>query len=210
MSALSPSAADLSLALFGAGGHARVVKAALERMGGRVTAVHDADPANIGRTFGSLVIRPEPTDLDGPAHIAIGSNTLRRAVASAHPNARWITIVDPAAIVADDVNIGEGALVVMGARVQTGVAIGRHAVVNTGAVVDHDCWVGDFAHIAPGVVLTGGVRVGDGALIGAGAVVLPGMSIGANAIVAAGAVVTRSVDDHQTVIGVPACPQERP
>ncbi len=195
--------------IVGAGGHARVVLAALSDspVAGWVTP---DDPE--GTLIGGLPVlggdallssRPEP------AHAAIGDNARRRAVVESAGRRVWRAIVSPHALILGPVEIGEGAFIGARAVVQPGARIGRHAIVNTGAIVEHDGVVGDFAHIAPGAVLSGGVRVGDDTLIGAGAVVTPGISIGRDAVIGAGAVVVRDVPDGVTVVGNPARPLER-
>ena len=203
MNAFSPSLPD-RCCLIGAGGHAGVVAATLRRLGIALEAVFDRDPTRIGADFHGLIIAHEDGIPDLPLHIAIGSNAVRRRIAEARAAARWQTLVHPDARLADLVEIGEGALIAMGALIQTGTRTGRHAIVNTGAIVEHDCVIGDFAHVGPGAILGGGVTVGGGVLIGSGAVVLPCLTIGAGATVGAGAVVTRSVVAGQTGVGVPA------
>lgn len=197
------------LIIVGAGGHARVVLAALSDspVAGWVTpdhppgAVLDGVPVLGGDAL--LTSRSEP------AHAAIGDNARRRAVVERAGPRAWRAIVSPHAIILGPVEIGEGAFIGARAVLQPGVRIGRHAIVNTGAIVEHDGAVGDFAHIAPGAVLAGGVSVGEGALVGAGAVVTPGVAIGRDAVVGAGAVVVRDVADGVTVVGNPARPVER-
>ena len=192
------------MSLIGAGDHAHVVASSIVRGGGALSAVFDTDPSRIGGAFGSLVVQADRTVIEGPLHVAIGANAIRRAVVLARSGAVWASVIDPAAQIVDDVKIADGVLVGLGALVQTGVRIGRHVIVNTGAIVEHDCRVGDFCHLAPGSILTGGVMLGEGVLIGAGAVVLPGLAIGDGVVVGAGAVVTRSVAAGKTVVGAPA------
>lgn len=120
-----------------------------------------------------------------------------------------LTAVHPAAWLARDASLAEGAQVLACARVATHVKVGRQTIVNTGANVDHDCLLGDGVHIGPGAVLAGEITVGRCAFIGAGAVILPGMVIGDGAIVGAGAVVTRDVPARVTVVGAPARVLER-
>jgi len=79
------------------------------------------------------------------------------------------SIVHPKAVVARDVEIGEGAFLAASATVNPGTRIGVSAIINTSSSIDHDCSIGDFAHIAPGAVLSGGVEVGDETHIGTGA-----------------------------------------
>jgi sugar O-acyltransferase (sialic acid O-acetyltransferase NeuD family) len=206
VSAPSPPSKTGSIILIGAGGHAGVVAASARRGGLTVSAVLDADPDRVGQTFAGLTVEADTGSVDGIFHAAIGHNGVRRRVVEARADARWATVIDPSATLAEDVAIGDGVLIGMGARVQTGVRIGAHVIVNTGAIIDHDSVLGDFVHVAPGAVLTGGVVVGQGVLIGAGAVVLPGLSIGDGAVVGAGCLVTRSVAAGETVIGSPARP----
>jgi sugar O-acyltransferase (sialic acid O-acetyltransferase NeuD family) len=200
----SPNPDARSISLIGAGGHARVVAASARRAGLHLQAVFEADSRRLGQSFAGLSLQSDRDISDGPLHIAIGSNRVRSTAAAFHPDAEWTSVIDPASSISEDVDVGAGSLIGLGACVQTGVRIGRHTLINTGTIVDHDCILGNFVHIAPGAVLTGSVTVGEGALIGAGAVVLPGLIIGAWAVVGAGAVVTRPVADGETVIGSPA------
>lgn len=103
-------------------------------------------------------------------------------------------LIHPSAILARNVQFGEGAQIMAGVIVQPGVAIGENVLLNTRACVDHDCQLGKHCHIAPGAVLCGDVRVGEGVFIGAGATVIPGVHIGDYAQVAAGATVIRAIE----------------
>ena len=137
-------------ALIGAGGHARVVAATLTRLGLPLEAVFDADPVLVGALLGGIKIEADTGRTDVPLHIAIGSNGARRRIAAARQGAVWLSLIHPDARLAPGVEIGEGALIGMGALVQTGARIGRHAIINTGAVVEHDNRIGDFAHVEIG------------------------------------------------------------
>lgn len=117
-----------------------------------------------------------------------------------------IAIVHPGAVIARDVTIGEGTVVMAGAVINVGCNIGRHVILNTRCAIDHDARIADFVHIAPGVTLSGDVQIGEAAHIGTGAVILQGIKIGAGAMVAAGSVVVADVPDGQVVMGVPARP----
>ncbi|MDW8468605.1 MAG: acetyltransferase [Burkholderiales bacterium] len=204
--------APLRVALFGAGGHAKVVADILERAGARIAFVVDDDPARAGgRLLGYEVIggrealRARRAEADA-AIVAIGANAVRRAIG------RWLAeqgfalarAIHPAAVVARDVRIGAGSVMMAGAVINADTEIGEHCIVNTSASVDHDCRVGDAVHIAPGARLCGGVEVGAEAFVGAGAVIAPGRRIGAGAMIAAGAVVLADVPERARVAGNPA------
>jgi sugar O-acyltransferase (sialic acid O-acetyltransferase NeuD family) len=206
------SLADESLRtalVIGAGGHAKVVMAALRDAGYSIAAILDDDPDKWGKDYfgapvvgGSERLKEMPYD----AVIAVGDNNARREISERCPGCRWLTAVHPAAYVHDSVRLGRGSVIMAGCVIQPDSRIGGHVIVNTGASVDHDCEIGDFVHIAPGARLAGGVSVGEGALIGINSVVLPGKRIGAWAVVGAGSVVIDDVPPYATVAGVPARP----
>ncbi len=105
--------------------------------------------------------------------------------------------VHPRAVVAGDVNIGAGTLVLAGAVVNAAARLGEAVIVSSNALVDHDGDIDDGVHVGPGAIVGGGVRIGRATTIGAGATILPGLRIGAHANVAAGAVIARDVADGE-------------
>src|SRR5262245_52233436 len=89
--------------------------------------------------------------------VAIGDNATRRKVVGEQSHCRWFTAIHSLAYLGNNVQIGEGTVVMAGAVIQPDVKIGKHCIINTGATVDHDCVIGDYVHIAPGVTLCGAV-----------------------------------------------------
>jgi sugar O-acyltransferase (sialic acid O-acetyltransferase NeuD family) len=196
-----------SLVVLGAGGHAKVIIAAIEALGWRIAGVFD-DDSSLWNTHvlghpvvGSVAQAAENQQRD--AVIAIGDNRIRRRIAETL-QFNWPTIIHPCTWVAPSASIGAGTVLFAGAIVQPDVKLGEHCIVNTLAGVDHDCIVSDYVHLCPGVKLAGGVAIEQGVMVGTGAVVLPNKRIGSWSIVGAGAVVNRDFDAYSTVVGVPA------
>lgn len=199
----------------GAGGHARVLIDALQRAGAHIAFATDADPSKQGQTLLGVVVRggDEAIAAHGRDQVllaigvgSMGNDVTRRAIFEWFETRgyRFATVVHPAATIARDVTLLDGAQVMAGAVVQTGTWIGRNAILNTRAGVDHDCRIGDHAHIAPGATICGGVELGEGAFVGAGACVIQAVRIGAGSVIGAGAVVVRDVPAGARVMGVPA------
>lgn len=197
-----------ALVVVGAGGHAKVVIAALRARGSAVDAVLDDNPARWGEVFHGVPVVGPVAELGGwpgvRAVITVGHNARRRAVAEAHPGVAWVTVVHPAAIVHESARVGPGAMVMARAVVEPDAVVGAHAIVNTGAVVCHDARVGDFAHVSVTSTLAGAAVIGDGVFLGMNACVIGTARVGDWATVGAGASVVRDIPAGATAVGVPA------
>ena len=190
------------IAVFGAGGHGKVVVDAIERSAGLTVAcvVDDhprAEAAVLGHTVagGREALLARSGAIEGVI-VAIGDNRTRMEVADWLEAEGFVlqSVTHPAAVVALSASIGAGALIMPGAVVNAEARIGANAIINTGAVVEHDCVVGDGVPVAPGAVLCGGASVGARTLVGAGAVVLPGVKVGPALLIKAGTVVARDME----------------
>lgn len=114
------------------------------------------------------------------------------------------TIIHPRSIIAPDVPIGAGTVIVAGAVINPGAKIGENVIINTCASVGHECIVEDGAHIAPGVRLGGGCMIGKATWVGIGATVRDHTNIGERTLIGAGAVVVKDIPDGVVAYGVPA------
>lgn len=187
--------------LFGASGHAKVIKDIVEAQGDNVGCLYDDNP-HCSDIHGKPVYIASETDVKGPLVISIGSNRVRKLIAERYPLV-YATAIHPKAIVSPTVTIGEGTVVMHGAVIQSDAEIGRHCIINTGASVDHECQIDDYVHISPHATLCGNVHVGMGSWIGAGTTIIPGIKIGKWCTIGAGSVVLNDIPDNSVVVGNP-------
>ncbi len=205
-----PDSGSRRLVLVGGGGHASDVLDAV-LADGRWTVVGIVDDQEIDRSrFADRAVGRVGRVDDLPslgAHyvLAMGWPVTRDAMVR-RISKRCLpgTVVHPGADIGSSTSVGEGSVVLAGARLSPGVQLGRHVLVSYLSSVGHDTVVGDFTSIMPGAHVAGDCVVGEGVLIGAGAIVLQGRTVGSGASVGAGAVVTRDVEAAATVVGVPA------
>ncbi len=199
--------------VYGSGGHAKVVADILIRGGTEVVAILDDDESRVGIHILDCPVVRADVALDMLCNqgveggiIAIGDNRIREEKAELirHKGYRLESAVHPSAVIASDVQLGEGTVVMAGAVVNPGSTIGENCILNTGCTVDHDCSIGPHVHLSPGVHLGGCVTIGERTHIGIGASVLNNLTIGANTIVGGGAAVIRDLPDGVTAVGVPA------
>jgi sugar O-acyltransferase (sialic acid O-acetyltransferase NeuD family) len=192
----------LRIAVFGAGGHGKVViDAVLQNPALSLVCIIDDAPRNTcGMLLGHAVaggrdiLLAERSSIDGVI-VAIGNNRVRRETS------RWLatqglprfSVIHPAAVVSPFATVGIGTLIMPGAIVNAEARIGEDVIINTRAIVEHDCVVSNGVHLAPGSILCGGVEIGDETLIGAGAVIVPGIRVGAHLLVKAGSLISRNV-----------------
>ena len=199
-----------SIVIYGAGGHGRVIIEVIRSRGINVVAVFDDHPQTT-ELLGVPVQRPPKKFLPIPLVVAIGSNTLRKAVFERLAVAAEISsaIVHPFTSISSTATLGRGTMICAGVVVNTLSQINEDCILNTACSVDHDCKIGSHVHIGPGARLAGGVSIGDESFIGMGSVILPGITIGSRVIVGAGSVVTRNLPDGVTAFGVPAKIKDR-
>lgn len=195
----------MKLTIIGASGHGKVVADIAEKNGYNEIEFFDDDVSieHCGKwpVVGTV---HEALNRDNDVFIAIGKTETREKLMECFDGCHFPVLIHPNAVVADDVVIGEGSVVIAGAVINPGAKIGRGVIVNTCSSVDHDCEIRDFVHISVGAHLSGTVKVGKGSWIAVGASVSNNVEICEGVMVGAGAVVISDIKETGTYVGVPA------
>jgi acetyltransferase EpsM len=190
--------------LFGGSGHCKVIIDIIQKSNLDVIEGIIDDNPNTDRIFDIPLIKTPSSDFfyDKYVIISIGNNKIRQRTVS-QIKTNYITAIHPNSIIASNVSIGEGSVIMAGAILNPDVNVGKHCIVNSGAVVEHDCKLNDFVHVSPNVALAGNVFIGEGSHIGIGAVIIQGIKIGKWVTIGAGAVVINDVPDYAVIVGNP-------
>ncbi len=204
------------LVLVAGGGLAREAAAAARAAGRAVLGCLDDDPATWGRDVApGLTVLGGVEDAGNHAGadflVCAGRGVVRERLVSRLASRgiggnRFATLVHPDACLADDTEVGAGAVVLAGVVATSGVVVGDHVVCMPNVVLTHDDHLADYATVCAGVVLGGNVSIGRGAYVGMAASVREGTHVGAGALVGMGAVVLHDVGAGETWVGVPAAP----
>ncbi len=199
------------LFIVGAGGFGREAVWTIERINKaaqqpiwNVIGFADDDPAKASGNFEGypMLGSVEKASRDFPGasvFIAIGDNSVRRAIYAKLRGHDFPALIDPSAQVSPTTEFRHGTYIAVEAVVSVGTEIGKFVIINARAGVGHDSKVGDFANIAPGVSLSGHTTIGEDVMMGTNSCTAPGMKVGDRATVACGTPVLKDVEPDTTL-----------
>ena len=137
---------------------------------------------------------------------AIGDNSARSNMVKSLDELAWkaATLIHPSAILAKNIEIGEGSYIGPASVICPNAIIGKHVLINTRVAIGHDVIMENFSQACPGAQINGFCKIGHSSFIGSNASVMPGTEIGEKATVGGNSQVLRAVKSGTTVNGVPA------
>lgn len=193
--------------IVGASGHGKVVADIAKKIGYEEIMFLD-DNENLRSCGGYPVIGISDLAMHSSTDtiVAIGNAEIRQCVQEkiVRNQGNIVTLIHPNAVIAEDVKIGLGTVIMAGAVVNSGARIGKGCIINTCSSVDHDCQLGDYVHVSVGAHVAGTVKIGSKTWVGAGATVSNNIVICNDCVIGAGAVVVKNISDAGTYVGVPA------
>lgn len=191
--------------ILGAGGHAKVIADIVLSRGDKLIGFLDDNASGEVLSYPILGKIADAIRYTESCFfiIGIGNNQTRKKLADTY-ELSWYTAIHPTAVIARDVSICEGTVIMADVVINPSSVIGRHCIINISAVIEHDNNIGDFAHISPHATLCGTVRVGELTHIGAGATVKNNTSVCSDCVIGAGATVVKNITVPGIYAGVPA------
>lgn len=197
-----------NLVIVGASGHGKVIADIGEKVGYTDIVFLDDNPTV--ESCGNYKVvggcRSALSYKNADFVVAIGNAKIRRKIQSEliDMGLHIVSLVHPSAVIASNVKIGVGTVVMAGAVINPCSVIGQGCIINTCASVDHDCRLGDYVHVSVGAHVAGTVIIGDNTWIGAGATVSNNIEVADECMIGAGAVVIADIREPGTYVGVPA------
>lgn len=197
-----------NLVIVGASGHGKVIADIAEKVG--YTDIVFLDDNKTVKTCGKHSVVGASGDAMRYSScdfiVGIGNAEIRKRIQEKliEEGLHIVTLVHPKAVIASDVSLGVGTVVMAGAIINPGSKVGNGCIINTGATVDHDNVLEDYVHASVGSHLAGTVSIGASTWIGAGAIISNNISICENCMIGAGAIVVRNITEADIYIGNPA------
>jgi sugar O-acyltransferase (sialic acid O-acetyltransferase NeuD family) len=176
----------------------------------RIAGFLDANPQALeGKNYPYKILGDPATWMPADDEIFIAGigdpeSRLRSCLDLKSRGARFLTVIHPSAVLAANVEIGEGCVIAPNAVISADAKLERFVSVNIAASIGHDTQTGEGTTVSSHSDLMGAVSVGRCCFIGSHACILPAKKVGDYAIVGAGSAVVRNVPSRTTVMGVPA------
>lgn len=193
------------LVIIGAGGHAKVCYdiAKLMEQWNKIIILDDHPKNDYFEILGPISDSYKYIN-NSDFFAAIGDNKARKKITNKllNLNASFATLIHPEAVIASDVKIGIGTVVMGGVVINSATKIGQGCIINTLSSIDHDNIIGSFVHISPGVNLAGTVSIGNSTWIGIGTIVINNIKIGSEIVIGAGSLVRNDLLIEQTYFGI--------
>jgi sugar O-acyltransferase (sialic acid O-acetyltransferase NeuD family) len=205
------------IVIFGAGGHAIVIANELKKLK-RFSivgyCVNNTISLGTKKFLSSKIFNINKANLQMMSRlsisgvIAIGDNNVRKKIVDQvkllNNNFKWEKIISKDSFVGENVEVGDGAVIMSGCVIGPFTKIKKHCLVNTGSIIEHENQLDDYSSIGPGVITAGNVKIGELSHLGIGAVVKERVKIGKNVIIGGNSFVNKNCINNSIYFGSPA------
>lgn len=203
------------IVLFGGGNQVHYTLDIIEKQGlykvvGIIDSVHDIGSDRFGyKVIGRQEDLKSLVDEYGieAGIITIGDNWIRYKISEQVKNLvkdfEFVNAIHPSVVIGNNVQIGNGVVVMAGVIINPMAKIGNHTFFATGCQIEHDCTIEDYASVSAGSVLGGYVHIKRYSAITLNVTVLDRTTIGENSVVGSGSLVLKDVPDNILAYGNP-------
>ena len=138
-------------------------------------------------------------------HIAIGDNTIRRAIAEKCLDYGYFpySIVSKRAYVSKFAKLGRGTFIGEGVHIGPSASIGDFSIINTHTHIDHDVEIGAYTQLAPGVSVGGSTKLGRNSFVGISTAIIDRLRITDDVIIGSQSLVNKDIVTAGTYLGTP-------
>ena len=199
------------LIIVGAGGHGLEMVWLAKRCGRKIKGFLDDTPEKQHTQIMGLDVLGKVNAAidyyDCDFIVAVGNPHSRKKIIDqylADEKIRFTTLIDPSAIIGENIIIGDGSMICAGSILTVNVKLGQHCIININSTLSHGVDLGNFVTLAPNCSLSGDVVIHNQVEIGANAVVREKLIINESVIVGMGAVVTKNIEKNSIMVGNPA------
>ena len=120
------------------------------------------------------------------------------------PDEKFATLKHPTAVIARNVRLGYGVVLMPGAIISPDAVIGNHTQLYANSFVGHNTTVGSYCLIANNASIGAFINIEDGVHVGSNCSIIERVTLGKWSVVGLGAVVVKDVPPNTTVVGNPA------
>ena len=139
--------------------------------------------------------------------IGVGDNFTRKEMKERIDNLSLVlkfpSVIHPSAVIAEDVTISEGSVIMASVVVNANAKIGKFCILNTATSLGHDSVMDDFSSLASGATTGGNVKIGFCSAICLKASLIQKITIGNHTVIGAASLVLKSIGDLKQAFGVP-------
>lgn len=204
-----------NILIYGASGHAKMIADIIlkNKTYNIIGFIDSYKPINKDvygyKVLGNLELIPsliKKFDVEGIV-IGIGDNDTRlrayKNIIEIAPQVEFVPVVHPKAIIAHDVVIPDGTVVMAGSIVNADAKVGKFCVLNTKSSLGHDSVMADFSSLSPNATICGNVHIGFCSSICLSASVSQNLIIGDFTVIGASSLVLNSIGDYKLAYGSP-------
>ncbi|WP_339895428.1 NeuD/PglB/VioB family sugar acetyltransferase [uncultured Algibacter sp.] len=204
-----------NILIYGASGHSKMIVDIILKnknytIKGLVDSYKPIDEDIYGyKVIGNLVTLPKlikEHNIHGIV-IGIGDNSTRKKaydnIANIAPDLEFVSIVHPSVILAHDITIPKGTVIMAGVVINANAKVGEFCILNTKSSLGHDSNMSDFSSLASGTIIGGNVQIGYCSAICLSASITQNISIGKHTVIGAGSLVLKSIGDCKQAFGIP-------